>query len=126
MPDEENVPSRDNPRDKDNFSWDYANNVRFESSSWDIKLIFGQLDQWRNQPEIDFHTAITIPWAMAKVLSYFLQINIALYEEVNGRIQMPKGVIPPAPEPPVGELAASEESERMYRFASDLHKKIFG
>lgn len=45
----------------------YANNVQFEWSQLDLKLIFGQLDQSRGKAQIEQHTAMTIPWMIAKL-----------------------------------------------------------
>ena len=54
----------------------YANNVFFESSVWDIKMLFGTLDQSKDQQiSIHQHTAISIPWLQAKVMAYFLHLT---------------------------------------------------
>jgi hypothetical protein len=76
----------------------YANNVLFEQSVWDLKVIFGQLDQMAGT--IEMHTAMTIPWAAAKLALYYLGTQIAAYELVNGKIQIPPAVVPPEPPPP--------------------------
>jgi len=82
----------------------YANNVRFESSVWDLKLIFGQLDQSTGGEVIELHTAVTIPWTTAKILLHYLRVNIALHELENGKIRMPSRVFPNAPPPLTSEL----------------------
>ena len=71
----------------------YANNTRFESTAWDLRLFFGQLAPGSGT-EIDWHTDITIPWPQAKILHLYLGINIALYEIENGKINIPKSVLP--------------------------------
>jgi hypothetical protein len=47
----------------------YANNVYYEASAWDLKLIFGQLDQ-QNGAKIVQHTAITVPWPLVKLMIF--------------------------------------------------------
>ena len=62
----------------DDITSDYANNVFFVGSIWDLKILFGELTAVEQQ--VDWHTAMTLPWAQAKLMSYYLQINIALHE----------------------------------------------
>ena len=86
-------------RDED-FASLYANNVQFETSVWDLKIIFGQLDQSRPSGRVDQHTAITLPWLQAKIMAFYLSANVALYEADNGKIQIPLS-LQPQPLPPV-------------------------
>ena len=72
---------------------DYANNVYFVASIWDLKILFGELGT--SNREVDWHTSITLPWAQVKIMSYYLQVNIALHESNNGRIKVPPTMIPP-------------------------------
>jgi hypothetical protein len=98
------VPSTGQPQFKNQRSPDfdslYANNFAFESSVWDLKLTFGELDQALGV--IDQHTAITIPWTGAKLLVYYLMTNVAAQEIINGKIQIPPAIIPAEP-PPIPE-----------------------
>ncbi|HEV7674748.1 MAG TPA: DUF3467 domain-containing protein [Candidatus Angelobacter sp.] len=82
----------------EDFSELYANNVMFESSLWDMKLVFGQTDQNIGPNAIVQHTAVTIPWAQAKVLAYTLSLALADQEARSGRIQLKKGIIGEFPE----------------------------
>src|SRR5436305_1568323 len=80
----------------------YANNVRFEMSAWDLRMFFGQLMPG-GAAEIDYHTDVAIPWAQAKLMYLYLGINIMLYERQNGRIVIPRSVMPaPLAGPPEG------------------------
>ena len=72
---------------------DYANNVFFVGTVWDIKLLFGELNA--GTQGIDWHTSITLPWAQAKLMSYYLQLNIAAHEAEGGKIPIPASMIPP-------------------------------
>jgi hypothetical protein len=88
-----------NQRSED-FVDSYANNFAFESSVWDLKIIFGQLDQALGA--IDQHTGITLTWAAAKILAYYLNINVIAQEIINGKIQIAPSVVPSEP-PPIPE-----------------------
>lgn len=112
-------------RDNDFLSL-YANNVRFELSVWDLKLIFGQLDQSSGELAIDQHTAVAISWAQAKLMSYYLQLNLAIHEADNGPITVPASVKPPKPERPVGDLANDPKAQALYELAQKMHGETFG
>ena len=104
----------------------YANNVFFESSVWDIKMLFGTLDQSKDQQiSIHQHTAISIPWLQAKVMAYFLHLNIAIHEHNNGEMPMPKRVIPPPPTPPSGTSANDPVAIEAYEAYLKIHKQHF-
>ncbi|MGH9345483.1 MAG: DUF3467 domain-containing protein [Terriglobia bacterium] len=83
-------------RDED-FASLYANNIQFELSAWDFRLLFGELDQIDGAAIIRQHTAMTIPWSSVKLLIYFLQANLSIYEAANGFVRIPHDVIPPPP-----------------------------
>ncbi|SRR5229473_4023473 len=80
----------------------YANSVYYEGSSWDLKLIFGQLDQREGKAKIVQHSAITVPWTQAKLMLYWLRGQIEAHELANGKIHIPKSIIP-GPLPPFDE-----------------------
>jgi uncharacterized protein DUF3467 len=99
----------------------YANNVRFEMSAWDLRIFFGQLVP-RGEAEIDYHTDVAIPWAQAKLMHLYLGINIMLYERQNGRIPIPKSVLPaPLASPPEDVDTSSPESIETFQ---QVQKKI--
>lgn len=81
----------------------YANNVRFEPTVWDLRILFGQLfsQTVAAKPGISWHTDVTLPWVQAKLTHFYLGLNIALYEADNGKIKIPAAVLPPleAPHP---------------------------
>ena len=47
-------------RRDEEFASLYANNVQLESSVWDLKIMFGQLDQAKGPNVINQHTAMTM------------------------------------------------------------------
>lgn len=107
----------------EDFYTDYANNVYLESSAWDLKLIFGQLDQSTNPVTTEQRAAITIPWSQAKILNYFLGIHIRAHEmDTGARITIPKNVIPPEPTRGADEPANLDD---LYAFMRRLRQEMF-
>ena|SRR5579862_6000309 len=92
-------------RHSEKFVNAYANNVQIEVSGWDLKLIFGQLDQGSGKVTVEQHTAMTLPWATAKLFNYYFNVNVAAYELENGKIKLPPDALPVRVPPPSGELA---------------------
>jgi hypothetical protein len=62
------------------FSSIYANNVFFEASAWDLKIIFGELDQSSGTASIQQRAAVTVPWPQAKLMSFWLRVQVELAE----------------------------------------------
>ena len=88
----------------EDFQRTYANNVQLLSSNWDLELIFGELDQSQGPNVVSQHTSITLPWAQAKVLLYFLSVHVGGHEAEFGRIKIPAGIIPEVAEQKPKEL----------------------
>jgi len=85
----------------DDLTADYANNVAFETTIWDLKLIFGEYSD--QDKAVEWHTSMTIPWAQAKLLQYYLQINIEAYEAEHGKVRVPSSMLPLEQPPPPSE-----------------------
>ena len=96
---------------------EYANNVFMESTAWDLKFTFGQVDQSAGPNVVVQHTGITLPWPQAKVLLYFLQANIAIQELNNGHIAVPQNVIPDIPLP-------DKEMTKQFPNSLDIHAAL--
>jgi hypothetical protein len=103
------------------FTSIYANNAYFESSAWDLKIVFGQLEQPSGKPAIiSQQLAVTIPWTQAKLLLYYLRANVEGNELVNGKIQIRKELLPP--EPP--SLTPEQEKEPLAKEMHELFLKL--
>jgi len=112
---------------QDDFSAVYANNVRLEWSAWDLKLFFGQLEQHTAKAEINWHTAVTIPWMQAKILEYYLRANIAFYEKTNGPLNVLPNLRPPQPErPSEDQVKADPKSIELWEMYKKLYTEVFG
>ena len=103
----------------------YANNVQIEISVWDLKMIFGQLDQSIPAPgRVEQHTAMAIPWIQAKLLAYYLQANIILHESDSGKISVPLNVQPPELLPLPDELKDNEAARAARAQIEQLRLKL--
>lgn len=90
----------------EDFASSYANNVSFQQSAFDMTMIFGQLDQSASPAIVKQHTAITVPWSQAKLMSYYLQVALAIFETLNGKIKIPATLLPSPIEATQEELAS--------------------
>lgn len=107
---------------EDEITSDYANNVYYLGTIWDLKLLFGELSSIKG--DIDWHTSITLPWAAAKLMSYYLTINVAAHEAQSGPIKVPKAMLPPPP-PPIREEDKNNESVKaLIEFINETRKKF--
>jgi hypothetical protein len=103
----------------------YANNVLYEASSWDLKLIFGQLDQHEGKVKVVQHTTITVPWPLVKIMVFWLRGQIEAHELVNGKIHIPPPVIPTPPPPLTEEIKKSEpHAEAVYAIFNRLREEF--
>ena len=111
-------------RDED-FTSLYANNIRFEGSVWDLKLLFGELDQSIKSDTTEvvvIHTGMTIPWATAKLGLYYLGVQIALHEIQSGKIAINPRMLPPPPNPP--DADGSQLAKEAYEDVLKLHEQF--
>ena len=109
----------------DDFFEAYANNVYYEVSAWDLKLIFGQLDQSGGEVKVEQHTAITVPWPQIKLLTYWLRGHVEAYELSNGKIQMPPAIIPDRLPPVTEELKKQDpNAEAIYALFNRLREEL--
>src|ERR1700683_1193430 len=83
----------------EDFRSRYANNARFEATVFDLKILFGETDLKTGSEIVQQHTAVTIPWALVKVLIYWLQVNFEVTEATVGKVAIPPTQIPPPPVP---------------------------
>ena len=101
----------------------YANQVFYEASAWDLKLLFSVLDQSGPTPTTKTRATITIPWAQVKLMLYFLQLQVWAHEIDHEPITVPRKVWPP-------DLAIPEEAipevQEMFRRAKQLRTELFG
>ena len=98
----------------------YANNFQVEQSAFDLKLIFGELNQSENKVRVDQHSSVTIPWVQAKLLIYYLQVNLAGFEVQRGKIKIPNDLLP-SPVPPV---PSEQKNDPKIQELFELIKKI--
>jgi len=106
------------------FFESYANNVNFESNVWDLNVIFSLLDQAPSAPPFKQIGSVHIPWAQAKIMAYYLLMNIAFHETEQGKINVPAKVAPPPIDGLLKDLPNDEKAkalvERVNRMRAEL------
>jgi hypothetical protein len=107
-----------------NFVSSYANSTIFESTAWDLKITFGQVEQVSGQAVVKQHLAVSIPWAQAKLALYWLRVHVEAMEIQSGKVPIRKDVIPPEPPPLSPEDANDPESKRIYEFVQKLREEF--
>lgn len=104
----------------DDFVSLYANNIQFEQSAFDLKLVLGELDQSSGKVTVEQHGSVTIPWAQAKLLVYYLQVHIAAYEFQMGKIKIRQDLIPP----PIPEQKGDPKLEAFYELITNIREQF--
>ncbi len=124
----EQKPEPKRPDTFDNLEFTYANNSRFETSVWDLKILFGQLEQHRGSAVIDWHTGVTIPWMQAKVFLYYMWVNLMFHEMgQTGPITVHSNVRPPLPPPPTDEeKKQNPKADDIHAAIATMHAQLFG
>lgn len=102
----------------------YANNVFFETNVWDLNLIFGLLDQDQNMPPFKRLGAVHVPWQQAKIVAYYLMINIAWHERTYGPINVPESVRPALFEDFAKTLPDNETTKALIKRAQELRAEL--
>jgi hypothetical protein len=118
--------SADTPvvRRSEEFASLYANNVQYESSVWDLKMVLGELDQSVTPNAVEQHTAVILPWQQAKLAAYFLIVNTMIYEATNGKMPFPSRIIPQRPDPTDPDL--DDTGKKVIKYLAWVHDQFFG
>lgn len=91
----------------------YANNVNFETSVWDMKMLFALFEQDKDMPPFKQLCGIRVPWAQAKLMAYYLFLNIAFHEVAQGEIRVPETMLPKPIEGMLNDLPADEKAAKI-------------
>ena len=102
----------------------YANSVYFQPSEWDLKLTFGEVDNdpTDNSTFVEQHTAISVPWLQAKLMSYFLTLQLGVYEMTHGEIIVPASLMPPEYS---SDTTSDEATKEIQAFIEKTRKEFF-
>jgi len=110
----------------EDFASVYANFTRFEPTLWDIKMLFGEIIEQNDQGGVvEHHTGVSMAWPCAKVMAFYLAMNVAIYERDNGSIAISSTVL----QSDIRHLGASplthmiEEASKIRELATAPHKK---
>lgn len=115
-------------RREEDFASLYANNVRFERSLFDFKLVFGELDQSdESRTLVHQHTAVTVPWIQAKLMAYYIELNLAIHEADHGVIRIPESLVPLPPSSYITPemIQANPQLEFQAKYFTALYNRFF-
>ena len=104
---------------------DYSNYTRYESSVWDLKLVFGKLDQSTNPHTVNQFGAVSLPWPQVKILIYLLQVNLLFHERANGKVNVPESVMPASFASYAPQIAKEPGGEELLKQLEQLRAKLF-
>ena len=109
-------------RDED-FTSLYANNTQFESTIWDLKLTFGQVDLANSA--IEQHTAMALPWPQAKLAAYYMLVNVTIHQANNGLIFIPPLTLPKRPDPSDPTIEGLN-GKKLVEYLAWIYDQFFG
>ena len=103
----------------------YANNVRYEQTMHDVTLVFGQSDMSTGTEIVKQNIAVTVPWSVAKLALYYLDINLKFFELYNGKIPIPASQIPPPfPRPTEDAIKSDPNAAKAFELAKKLREQF--
>jgi hypothetical protein len=71
----------------------YCNNIQMASTSFDLRLMLGEIAESTEEKVIvEQRVQVAMTWIEAKILSDFLRANVQAYEELNGKLELPKNI----------------------------------
>jgi hypothetical protein len=109
----------------EDFISTYANNAYFESSVWDLKIVFGPLDQPIGSPAIVRQTiAVALPWAQAKLRAYFIRLHVEANDIQNGKVPIRPDLLPPPPPPLTEEQANDPNAKKLFELVTKLRAEF--
>ena len=108
----------------ENFESWYANNVQFFPSAWDLRMVFGELDMRDGDAIVQQHTAMTVGWVQAKLMNYFMSLQLGVHEMTQGKIEIPPGALPPEPTPPTGDMENDPIAIQVYEYIKKAREQF--
>ena len=97
----------------------YANNASVETSVWDLRILFGQLDQAVGK--VFQELSVNMPWNLAKLLLFHLQVQVAAFEIQHGKMKIAAEIIPPPFPPPPDELKDNPVFQKVFEAINKIH-----
>lgn len=108
------------------FHEHYANNLKFEASVWDLKMIFGMLDQSQTPSVVHQQLSVNIPWIQAKLAMYFIYVNLVFHESANGAVKIPDAVLPRPIEDIFPDWESDEKLKPIIEHLKVARAQLFG
>jgi hypothetical protein len=95
----------------DDFKAIYSNHVIVGSSAWDLTLTFSRFVEVNGKRAVEQEVAATIPFGLAKLITYWMETQIIANEiETGRRVTVRESLYPP----PVPALTAEQEKSPFF------------
>lgn len=117
------TPAPDLRREED-FTVKYANHASAEPCGWDLKLLFGRVDNSAGPNVVLQHTAISLPWPTVKALIYVLRLQLTAYEKNNGHVPFPVGGLTPIPRSIPEEFSKAPNAKAIHEAVLKLYDEF--
>jgi len=108
---------------REGFRSVYSNNIQFESFPADLNIIFGEQSVVEGKPIVEQHTAVRVTWTQAKLLAYFMNVQVAAYEREHGKISIPKALLPTIAKMPEA-LAANPDAQAILELVNKMREEF--
>jgi hypothetical protein len=110
---------------RENIRSVYCNNTQFQNGEMDFTILFGQINQnpGGGKTAIDWNTAVTMAWAQAKLLSYYMRANLVIYEALHGIVKVPAATLPGTIVAP-DDLETNPLSKKIFEAVNQLHREF--
>ncbi|MGD0011499.1 MAG: DUF3467 domain-containing protein [Terriglobia bacterium] len=108
---------------REDFRSVYSNNVQFEPFPADLNIIFGEQRVEKGKQIIEQHTAVRVTWTQAKLLAYFINVQVAACEREHGKISIPKAMLPTIAKLPEA-LAANPTAQAIFELINKMREEF--
>ncbi|HEY3929142.1 MAG TPA: DUF3467 domain-containing protein [Candidatus Koribacter sp.] len=110
-------------RQAPDMRYTYANNVYFDTSAFDVKMMFGEMRRDSTSVFIRQDTSVTMTWEEAKITAIYLALNVIGHEDTHGPLCLKEGVRPAAVSADEARLPLREFFEVALRRYRDQKKE---
>jgi len=77
-------------------------------------MVFGELEIRDGVAVVQQHTAMSVTWLQAKLMHYYMSLQLAVFEMTHGKVAVSEGILPPEPTPPTGDLENDPMAKQVY------------
>ena len=127
MPEKKDEPSHKDLTQQrvEGFQYIYANSIVFEPSAWDLKVIFGQLDQSVDPAATKQTVSVTISWQQAKLALFWLKVQVqAMEDQLKTKIPIREDIHPAELPALTAEQKKTPEARKFHDWYAKARKEF--